>query len=153
MGGTSLYVFNWEPDSQPNAIHRLFTSWLWASLGKEMSVCQKNEKAHCSNYHECKALQINMCFQGQNEEICYGEELGSFWPTRLTSIFYTGGKITILPLPPLMTSFNSKDTTEFITVWKLAAINLLALFHSPTLLFYTSITNISNTLSQSRIRN
>lgn len=26
MGGTYLYVFNWEPDSRPNAIHRLITS-------------------------------------------------------------------------------------------------------------------------------
>lgn len=69
--------------------------------------------------------------------------------TKLTLIFQREGKITILPLPPLMMSLNGKNTTEFITVWRLA-VHQQSLPNSPILLFYTSTTHISNTLSQLR---
>lgn len=48
--------------------------------------------------------------------------------------------MTILPLPLLMT-LNGKDTTEFITVWKVAA-HKHSLPHPYPFVFYTSMTHI-----------
>lgn len=62
------------------------------------------------------------------------------WATKLTLIFYTGGKITILPHPPLIMSLNGKGKTESITGWRLAAYHQ-SLPPAPVsaLLFYTGI--------------
>lgn len=112
---------------------------LWGSLGRETGIWQKNEKAHCSNDHKWNSLQINICFWERMWRSVM-EKSWEAWATKQTLIFYTGGKITISPLPPLIMSLNGKGITESTTGWKLAA------YHQspppapvPALLFYTGI--------------